>query len=236
MFPWEKALELASRINDPGTIALFASIIASFLIYSTRNRKGTASRVLSIILAIGFVVLGLTPIIASTLVRLQGLYRVRVVVLGLDGLPVTDAKVVCSTGGEVKKTDAGWEFDIPPQTRPPDGKIVLFASSQKAFLKGSSTLSLGQNYFLTSEIQLTADTSAVVRGIVMDEHRKAVSAATVSISGYPEVVMTDQTGTFVLPAHAAEGQVVQLRAQKGQLIGSLSVPAGGQAPIELVVK
>jgi hypothetical protein len=41
-------------------------------------------------------------------------------------------------------------------------------------------------------------------------------------------------GNFVLPAHAADGQVVQVRAQKDQLVGTLSVPAG--KTVELVIK
>jgi hypothetical protein len=47
--------------------------------------------------------------------------------------------------------------------------------------------------------------------------------------------MTDKMGNFALPAHAAEGQIVQVRAQKDQLVASMSVPAG-RLPVELVVK
>ena len=84
------------------------------------------------------------------------------------------------------------------------------------------------------EIQLEKDTSAVVRGDVLDEHGRLVAGARVSIPGYPDVAVTNEEGNFVLPAHAADGQIVQVRAQKDNLVGTLSVPAG--KAVELVVK
>lgn len=84
------------------------------------------------------------------------------------------------------------------------------------------------------EIQLEKDTSAMVRGDMVDEHGRSVAGARVSIPGYPDVAVTDEMGNFVLPAHAADGQIVQVRAQKDKLVGTLSVPAG--KAVELVVK
>lgn len=84
------------------------------------------------------------------------------------------------------------------------------------------------------EIQLEHDTSAVIRGVVLDEHGRSVAGAQVSIPGYPDVAVTDGMGNFVLPAHAADGQMVQVRAQKDQFVGALSVPTGRS--VELLVK
>ena len=86
--------------------------------------------------------------------------------LGLDKQPVDDARVTSSNGGEPKKIEGGWEFDIPPQSRPADGKLTLFASEKNAFLVGNSTLVLDEDYFPAVEIQLEHDTSAIVRGVV----------------------------------------------------------------------
>jgi hypothetical protein len=91
------------------------------------------------------------------------LYIVRIFVLGVDKQPVDDAQVTSSNGGEAKKLQNGWEFDIPPQSRPTDGKLKLFASVKSAFVTGSSTVDLDKDYFPTVEIQLERDTSAVVR-------------------------------------------------------------------------
>lgn len=228
----EKALEIASHITHPVTTAAFALVFAaSALALALRAKKPR----LAWILAAGLIALGLAPLAASTFLQSRGVYRVRVVVLGPDQSLVEDAHVSSSSGGEPKKVESGWEFDIPPQTRPADGKVVLFASVKNAFLTGRSTLVLAQDYYPTTTIQLTADTSALLRGVVVDEHRKSVAGATVSIIGYTDVATTDNMGNFVLPAHAAERQIVQVRAQKGQLVGSMSVPAG-HLPVEIVVK
>ena len=56
-----------------------------------------------------------------------------------------------------------------------------------------------------------------------------------SIPGYSDIAVTDEMGNFVLPAHAADGQIVQLRAQNGRLTADVSVPAGNKG-VELVVR
>jgi hypothetical protein len=228
----EKALEIASHITHPVTIAAFALVFAAGAFGLALRAKKPR---IAWILAAGIIVLGLAPLAASTFLQSRGVYRVRVVVLGPDQSPVEDAHVSSSTGGEPKKVESGWEFDIPPQTRPADGKVILFASVKNSFLSGRSTLVLAQDYYPTTTIQLASDTSAMLRGVVVDEHRKSIAGATVSIAGYTDVTTTDNMGNFVLPAHAAEGQIVQVRAQKDQLVGSVSVPAG-RLPVELVVK
>jgi hypothetical protein len=228
----EQALQIASHITHPVTIVAIALVFAaSAFRIAHRARKPRIAWTL----ALGIILLGLAPLVASTFVQSRGVYRVRVVVSGPGQLPVDGAHVSSSIGGEPKKVESGWEFDIPTQIRPTDGKVVLFASLKNAFLSGSSTLFLARDYYPTTTIQLTSDSSAVVRGVVVDEHRRSVAGATVSIAGYQDSARTDIMGNFVLPAHAAEGQIVQVRAQKDQLVGSISVPAGN-VPIELVIK
>lgn len=228
---WEKALEIASHITHPGTIAVFASVLATYLF--TIAIKKRQSRVTWFLVSV-ILLLGLAPLLSSTYLQSRGVYIVRVFVLGADKQLIDDARVTSSTGGEPKKIQGGWEFDIPPQSRPADGKLKLFASVKSAFLAGNSTLVLDRDYFPAAEIQLEQDTSAMIRGVVLDEHSRSVVGAHVSIPGYPDVAVTDEMGNFILPAHAADGQIVQVRAQKDQFVGSLSVPAG--KTVELVVK
>jgi hypothetical protein len=229
---WEKALEIASHITHPVTVAVFAAVLAAYLF--TIAIKKRQSRITWFLAAV-VLILGLAPLLSSTYLQSRGLYRVRVVVLGTDKLPDNDAHVISSNSGEPKKVEGGWEFDIPPQSRPADGKLKLFASEKNAFLAGSSTLVLDKDYFPTVEIQLDRDTSAIVRGDVIDEHRRSVVGAHVSIPGYPDVAVTDEMGNFVLSAHAADGQIVRLRAQKDQLTADVSAPAGN-VPVELILK
>ena len=235
---WDKALEIASHVEHPIPVAAVALVIAAYL-FSTalkKRRSGVTWPLVGVILIIGLVILilGLSPLASSTFLQTRNLYIVRVFVLGLDKQPVDNARVTSSIGGEAKKIQGGWEFDIPPQAVPADGNVVLFASVESAFLTGNSTVVLSQDYYPTTTIQLTSDTSARVRGVVVDEHRRSVAGAHVSITGYPDSTVTDQMGNFTLAAHAADGQIVQVRAQKDQLVGVMSIPAG--KPVELVVR
>jgi hypothetical protein len=229
---WEKALELASRTTHPVAIAAVAVVLTAFILTLTlRSRKKTN---LGWFLAPALLVLGLTPSCADAFLRSRGLYRIRLTVLDPDHVPVDDARVFSSIGGEFLKMQSGWEFDVPPQIRPADGKVELRATVKNAFLSGGTLLILADDYYPTASIQLAADTSATVRGVVVDDHRKSVSGARVSISGYSDLAVTDEMGNFVLPAHAADGQPVQIRAQKNGLSGSISAPAGAN-PVELVI-
>ena len=72
-------------------------------------------------------------------------------------------------------------------------------------------------------------------GNAKDERGRSVAGAQVSIPGYPNIAVTDAMGNFVLPAHAADGQIVRLRAQKNQLSVDISAPAGN-TPVELTLR
>ncbi len=74
----------------------------------------------------------------------------------------------------------------------------------------------------------------MVRGIVLDEHNKAVSGASVQVVGYPGVVKSEATGSFGISAHAANRKMVTIRAQKGNLTTQSVVPAGDN--VTLVVR
>lgn len=219
----EQALKIASHIGHPVTVAAFALVVAaSVFVLALRAKKP----LMAWIVAAGIIVLGVAPFAASAFLQSRGVYHVQVVVVGPAQSPVEIAQVKSSNGGELKMVEGGWELDIPPQTQPVDGKVTLLASVKDEFLKGTSTLVLAQDYYPTATIQLGADTSAMVRGVVVDEDLRAIAGAKVSIPGYSDVAVTDQKGNFVLPAHAGKGQIVEVRAQKDHLTGRLSAPAG----------
>lgn len=231
---WENALEVASHITHPVAVAAVALVFAAYLFTIAIKKK--ESHVTWFLVAV-ILLLGLAPILSSAYLQSRGLYVVRVFVLGINKQPIDDPSVgvTSSNGGEPKEIKGGWEFDIPPQSRPADGKLKLFASAKNAFLTGNSTLVLDKDYFPTTEITLSQDTSAMVRGTVIDEHRRSVAGAQVSISGYSDIAITDKMGNFVLPAHAADGQMVHLRAQEDQRTADVFATAGNE-PVELVLK
>jgi hypothetical protein len=232
---WEQALKIASQVKDPVSLVAVTLVLAAFLFWNVYRSKRPLKAWILGVLAAGIILLGFAPLAASVILQLEGIYHVRAIVLGPDHLPSDEAHLTSSVGGEPKKVEGGWEFDIPPQSTPADRTVVFYASVKNAFLIGKSMLLLARDYYPTTTIQLASDTSAILRGVVMDERHRSVADATVTIEGYVEKAESDDQGNFSLPAHAAEGQIVQVRAQKGPLIGNMSVPAGRE-PVEIILR
>jgi hypothetical protein len=139
----EQALRVANHVPHPGTVAALAMVLATIAVAFAVRRK---SPVLSSILALGFISLGLTPLVVSRSLQSQGIYRVRVPLRRPDQSVVDIAQVKSSNGGELKMVAGGWELEVSPQTRAADGNVTLTASVKDEFLKGGSTLVLGQDY------------------------------------------------------------------------------------------
>ncbi|MFG6489749.1 hypothetical protein ACG04R_23940 [Roseateles sp. BYS78W] len=108
--------------------------------------------------------------------------------------------------------------------------MKVFAEQVNAFAHGEATLSFGEQRVLATEIVLAKDTSATVRGIVVNRVGKAVAGARVSIVGFDaEGIVTGVDGGFKLQAHAAKGQSVRVHAEKDQMAVNQDHPAGEAA-------
>jgi hypothetical protein len=227
----EKALEMASRITHPVTVAAFALVFAAFAFgLALKARKPR----IAYVLALAIVLLGLAPLLASTFLQSKGVYRIRVVVLGLDSQPVQDAELLTSIGTQIKRAEGNSELELTPQTLPPDRKLTVFASKRDAFLAGSATLTLSDNYYQTLSIPLKPLPHMTVRGIVTDAYGRSQAGVRVTVPGYSNVAVTDASGNFELPAHAPYGQVVRVHAEKGSYLADMSTPAGnGQIELRL---
>jgi Carboxypeptidase regulatory-like domain len=227
-----KALQLATQITHPVTAAIFAAVLALIALLTLAKGKKKPPGIAWLLATIIFL-LGLSPLLASTYLDSRGIYRVRIEVLGTDSQPVHDAAITSSAGGELKKTDAGWEFTIPPQNKPSDGMVTFRASQPDAFLAGSVTFKLAHDYFPEMSLQLSPLPSGNIRGIVEDETGRPIEGARVWVLGYDETVTTGPTGSFSLPGHAADGQQITVLAQKGEKTAQITTLAGSTADIIL---
>lgn len=174
----------------------------------------------------------------STVTDPNGLFRLRVTVIDSQGIPVDDARVWSSIGGEAKKVPGGWQFDIPAASKPHDGKLTIYASRESAFLTGNVEVVLSNDYNPAKTIQLKHNDSAKVRGQVVDGRNHAIVGARVFVIGYePDAMITREGGNFELPAHAAIGQQVLLHAEKvGYRPVNLWHPAGDTPAILVLEK
>jgi hypothetical protein len=143
------------------------------------------------------------------------IYRVRVTVIDEQQKPVDDAKVWSTSGGEKKKIEGGWQFDIPAAGTQINGKVTFYATKESAFSRGQTELQLAEDPNPAVTIRIARHVKDVmVRGIVIDEAGKSIAGARVNVLGYEaEAVTTQANGGFVLPAHAADGQQVYLHIE-----------------------
>ncbi len=164
-------------------------------------------------------------------------YRVRVIVVDSHQTPVSDAKVWSSIGGEPMAVNGGWLFVIAKDTKPLDGKVTFYASKDAAFLKGQTPLQLGDDHNATVTVPLANDRAAKVIGIVEDDNQNSIADATVSVIGYDsEAQITKASGSFSLPAHATDGQQVQLHAEKAGYRAANSLCPAGDTPCSIVLR
>jgi hypothetical protein len=168
--------------------------------------------------------------------QLPDIYQVRVRVLDVQGRSVDDARVTSSVGGEVMRSGTDWQFTIPATARPADGKVIVRAERPAAFQQGETELQLGRSAAVPATIELRGDPQVRVRGIVLDTSRSAIAAARVVVIGYEEHALTGEDGAFSLPAHAADGQQVQVRAQKAGYEASELWHPAGNTPLIVVLQ
>lgn len=226
-------IKLIPKIANPFSFAAFALAIVLFLVLRSReNVPLGAWLTLSLIVLVAILAPFFLELVDST-----DIYRVRVTVLDLQQIPVEDAKVWSSIGGEPKKVAGGWQFDIPAASKPADGKVLLYASKKTAFLIGKQQLHLKDDFNPAVTIQLDKEKSVTVRGIVIDEKQQSISGARVSLTGYPnEAVFTSKDGNFVLSAHAADGQSVLLSVEKNGYKLTSQAELAGDFPVTIILQ
>jgi hypothetical protein len=225
-------LEYAGRITGPYQLAAFGIAI---LLYASRFAlKSKNQRFALKLIAAVSTLIGIAALAGDLILKSEGIFHIRIVVLSPEEQPVDQADLSSSVGGELKKAGGNWEFDLPPQSKPSSGQITFYASVKDAYLAGNSTLALKEDYFPTVTVQLQRLPEVPIRGRVIDESGKSMAGARVSVSGFPDIAITDEVGNFSIPSHHAEGQMVSIHAEKGDRGADQLAKAGSDA--ELVIR
>jgi hypothetical protein len=227
--------ETATKVGTAWSLAAFAiAAVVAIVLRASRTRGKNALIAWGAFVVI--VILGVVPILAPAYLNSRGVFRVRVNVVDDRNMPVEDAKVTSSLGGEPKKVAGGWEFDIPAQTKPVDGKLTIYAVQQNAFLTGHKDLILSTDFSPAITVPMSRDNSAQVKGIVVDGHSQPIDGVVVGVFGFDaEAVKTGPTGTFTLLAHAADGQQVEVYAQKLKIGSTTQWCQAGNSPVTIVL-
>jgi|SRR5450755_1269558 hypothetical protein len=230
--------ETAAKVsNELSLIAFIAAALIWVVWFVSRKRslsRSATNILMSIVVAL--VALASLPFAARAYLVNRGVFRLRVTVEDLHGMPMNEAKVTCSIGGEPKRVDGGWEFDIPQGSRPTDGKLTIYAEVKSAFLAGKSDVVLGDDYNLVAKVRLDHDRNAHVRGRVVDRKQIPIVGALVSVVGYEsEAQNTGALGQFDLPSHASDGQSIQVSAFKKGFGSVAEWKQAGDQPATIVL-
>lgn len=219
-------------------IAFAMAVVLSVTVAYLRSRRRSIPTGFWVVI-LALVVIG----VVATLVkpgeadRPPGLYRVRVTVLSPEQVPVEDAKVWSSFGGEPKKVAGGWQFDIPAASKPQDSRVIFYAARESAFLTGNKEANLGKDFNPAVTIKLRHDDSARVHGQVVDRSNRGVAGVRVFVVGHDtEAVITKEGGNFDLPAHAAVNQQVSIHAEKAGYKGVNQWQPAGDSPAILILE
>ncbi len=212
-----KIFEAAAKVSNEWSLGAFAIAALVVMLWLSPKQKRKYA-VLAGIAFVGVVILGALPMVAGAYYASRGVYRVRVTVLDDQNTPTEEAKVWSTAGGEPKKIQGGWEFDIPAATKPLDGKFTVYAALQTAFLRGHAEYTLARDFSPALTVSLSHDTSAELRGTVVDRRNRPLAGVRVWVVGFDrESVETGPNGGFKLAAHAADGQQVDVYANRARL-------------------
>ncbi len=131
------------------------------------------------------------------------------------------------------------------QLQPKWTRRVRAVAIAAILLAGSLLIALRWSYpLLSPDSDSSTDSEAhsptppvLIGGIVVDIDGQAVAGARVSVMSYgEESVITGEDGQFVLPAHAAYGNEVHLRAEKADYLPAEEWPFAGDRSVYLKLK
>jgi hypothetical protein len=218
----QKALEFASHITNPVTASTFAATLIAVALWMVVK---SGKRPIVWLLAPLTALLGVAPLGAHLFLAAEGVYRISITVLGTNGQPAKDAELKTLPATELHRTESGFEVVLPPQLRPSDKVLALFASIPSAYLAKSQTVALGSDYFPEATVQLEGLPSVTLHGEVLNEHQRGVEGAIVVLPECGDTVQSGKEGLFTVKSCKAKGQLLSIRASKDGLQDSQTVPA-----------
>jgi hypothetical protein len=232
---WDAIADVKTII---GLIAFAMAVVLGVTVAFMRSkRRKIPTAFWAVIIALALIGVTATLVKPGDGDKPKDLYRVRVTVLSPEQMPVEDAKVWSSFGGEPKKVAGGWQFDIPAASKPQDSRVIFYAARERAFLTGNKEANLDNDFNPAVTIKLRHDDSARVRGQVVDVKNRGVAGVRIFVVGHAdEAVLTGEGGSFDLPAHATVDQQVSIHAEKAGYKGVSQWQPAGDSPAILILE
>lgn len=168
--------------------------------------------------------------------RQPSIYSVRVMPIGPGGQPIAGTTIDTSIPTVTKRVEDGWEIEIPASALPAGRRLDVWVRKEDDFLHGHAQLRLADDLRPGLRVELQKEL-ATVAGLVVDEADRPVEDARVFVVGHPGAAYrTGGDGQFSLAAHAAEGEIVHLRADKPGYRPAEEYPYGGERSVRITLK
>ena len=139
-------------------------------------------------------------------------YQVNIHVLEEDGSHAVGATVNAPPWQPVAKKKH-WLLTIPIEEVPEDGALTLKARKNEGSAEKEVRLAQKRRFSVTLNLRYP---NAMIRGTVLSPNGEPVAGARVNVFGHEgEAVLSDEDGSFSIPAHAAIGEDIRLTVRKG---------------------
>lgn len=144
----------------------------------------------------------------------EPIYRITVMVVDPNGVPVPDARVTAAPDCVNSRTEANWRFECSESLFGSPRLLTLTAQWPARSMLGKEILDLGRDRNRTVTIQLKGSARGKVRGVIKDDSGRLVKDANVFFVGYQQQgVRTNEFGEFELDASQVTAQDLRIRVQ-----------------------
>lgn len=145
----------------------------------------------------------------------EPIYRVTVMVVDPNGVPVSEARVTSAPDCVGSRTEANWRFECSEGLFGNPRVLTLTAQWPARAMIGKEVLELGRDRNRTVTIQLKGSPRGKVRGVIKDDAGRLVKDASVFFAGYQQQgARTNEFGEFELDASQITAQDLRIRVQK----------------------
>src|SRR5260370_33754432 len=142
-------VQAAAKVTTPITLLAFivAAIVVVYYVWSKAKGRDPRFPRLTVVSFIVLALIGASFSLANRYIGGQqtAVYRIRALLVTPEGIPVDDAKLWSTVGGESKRVPGGYEIDVPKASIPADRKVTLLAEHEASFLAGKTEILLASD-------------------------------------------------------------------------------------------
>ena len=207
-------LQTASKITNEYSLAAYAIAALIAIVSAIKVQKFRHKPVLIAIIVIAILLMASLPTLGRIeLARIPNQpYRISVSAVDQDGNVLVTPSIYTDVPSQKYQIAGAEQIEIDDAHVPSTRRVTVSADDATRTLHGSAEIYLSGDRTPSMRLVLKPKPTEI-RGNVLFR-QKGVSGARVSIEGYSDFAISDQSGFFVLPPRVSAGEIVYLLVQK----------------------